>query len=212
MDARRLSQESACARVVTRKKAKHRTIKDPAIRESQLDDRLARRNKDNTLNKFREMATAITPAPGVNSSNWRMVNNLLIEADEEKDRQQTNMTIHISHGDLDTVKAVMYRLMKSELFRDVLQQVVNEEDLSPQLLDGPLIKGGRGPNHRYKAEFQAHSLIQTNTSASAPAASDADDTDNSPEPMPALPPTESLEDANIVEETTVSMEALFDGL
>jgi hypothetical protein len=63
------------------------------------------------------------------------------------------MKVYSSCGGLDGSKAIIYRLLKSGLYQDVLQQVVNEE----QIIAQPSGSGsGDSSNHQYTAEYQDH--------------------------------------------------------
>ena len=110
-----------------------------------------------------------------------MCNNLLVEVQEDNVRSKTKMTVYASHGGEDAAKAMVYRLLKSPMFRDVLQQVVNEENMTTQPLDGPAISGGQGQSHSYQAKYKDHYFTAENKKKSTTS-------DAVPELPPAVPP------------------------
>ena len=186
-DAERFSRESACGQTAAKKKQKHRKQHDPIVHDSQLDDRANRRSRQHTLNQFHESAKTITLAPGINPSQVRYSNNLLVTAEETKSRSTTNMKVYSSCGGSDGADATMYRLLKSG------QQVVNEENITPQAVsDVPRIHGGFGESHSYNASYKDHfTTHQPTTTAGAAGTSTV-----AAPGLPALPQLETNPDGS----------------
>ena len=81
--------------------AKRRKQSDQVVKESQLEDRAAQRSNATMINVFHKLSVAIQPAPGVDASNWRMRNNMLMTFSESGDQQETEVSVHLSHGGED---------------------------------------------------------------------------------------------------------------
>jgi hypothetical protein len=132
LDATEHTQQSFNIQVANKPVAKRRKQSDQVVKESQLEDRAAQRSNATMINVFHKLSVAIQPAPGVDASNWRMRNNMLMTFSKSGDQQETEVSVHLSHGGEDAAQGMMERALDGGRFEQAVQKHINKTGMIPE--------------------------------------------------------------------------------
>jgi hypothetical protein len=100
---------------------------DQVVKKSQLEDRARLKDPTTMNNYFHKSSVAIQPAPVVDALNWRMHNKIMLMTfSESGDQQETEVSVHLSHGGEDAAQEMMECAFDGRGFEQAIQKHINK--------------------------------------------------------------------------------------